>query len=182
MPDTIADGSPEPAAAIEIRLSRAQQLFNSLDPRPSTSEIWIRTPRNTSSTPPTNPQLLRVSARRGRAQAQTLFPRRAHLPVGRTGVPIRVYRPPSARAGRRARPGGGDRRRGPVHRRLGGHVATPGGLPLRLAADPAPRATLRQAGSDPRHRASDLRRRSAHESEASRFRPSVLRCQSAAIA
>ena len=34
MPDTIADGSPEPAAAIEIRLSRAQQLFNSLDPSP----------------------------------------------------------------------------------------------------------------------------------------------------
>ena len=34
MPDTVADVSPEPAAAIEIRLSRAQQLFNSLDPSP----------------------------------------------------------------------------------------------------------------------------------------------------
>jgi len=27
MPDTIADVSPEPAATIEIRLSRPQQLF-----------------------------------------------------------------------------------------------------------------------------------------------------------
>lgn len=34
MPDTVADVSPEPAAAIEILLSRAQQLFNSLDPSP----------------------------------------------------------------------------------------------------------------------------------------------------
>src|SRR5260370_12244699 len=34
MPDTIADRSPEPAATIEIRLSRPQQLFNSLDPSP----------------------------------------------------------------------------------------------------------------------------------------------------
>ena len=34
MPDTIGDLSPEPAAAIEIRLSRPQQLFNSLDPSP----------------------------------------------------------------------------------------------------------------------------------------------------
>ena len=34
MPDTVADASPEPAAAIEIRLSRPQQLFNSLDPSP----------------------------------------------------------------------------------------------------------------------------------------------------
>jgi len=34
MPDTIAAVSPEPAATIEIRLSRPQQLFNSLDPSP----------------------------------------------------------------------------------------------------------------------------------------------------
>ena len=34
MPDTVADASREPAAAIEIRLSRAHQLFNSLDPSP----------------------------------------------------------------------------------------------------------------------------------------------------
>ncbi len=34
MPDTIAERSPEPAAAIEIRLSQPQQLFNSLDPSP----------------------------------------------------------------------------------------------------------------------------------------------------
>jgi hypothetical protein len=34
MPDTVADASPDPAAAIEIRLSRPQQLFNSLDPSP----------------------------------------------------------------------------------------------------------------------------------------------------
>jgi hypothetical protein len=34
MPDTVADMSSEPAAAIEIRLSRPQQLFNSLDPSP----------------------------------------------------------------------------------------------------------------------------------------------------
>jgi hypothetical protein len=31
MPDTVGDESPEPTAAIEIRLSRPQQLFNSLD-------------------------------------------------------------------------------------------------------------------------------------------------------
>jgi len=34
MPDTVADRSPDAAAAIEIRLSRPQQLFNSLDPSP----------------------------------------------------------------------------------------------------------------------------------------------------
>jgi hypothetical protein len=34
MPDTAADKSPDSAAAIEIRLSRPQQLFNSLDPSP----------------------------------------------------------------------------------------------------------------------------------------------------
>jgi hypothetical protein len=34
MPDTAADRSPDAAAAIEIRLSRPQQLFNSLDPSP----------------------------------------------------------------------------------------------------------------------------------------------------
>src|SRR5260370_12441168 len=34
MPDRIAAVSPEPAATIEIRLSRPQQLFNSLDPSP----------------------------------------------------------------------------------------------------------------------------------------------------
>ena len=34
MPDTFADASRPPEAAIEIRLSRPQQLFNSLDPSP----------------------------------------------------------------------------------------------------------------------------------------------------
>ncbi len=34
MPDTAADKVPDSAAAIEIRLSRPQQLFNSLDPSP----------------------------------------------------------------------------------------------------------------------------------------------------
>jgi hypothetical protein len=34
MPDTVGDESPEPTAAIEIRLSRPQQLFNSLDRSP----------------------------------------------------------------------------------------------------------------------------------------------------
>jgi hypothetical protein len=54
MPDTAADRSPDAAAAIEIRLSRPQQLFNSLDPRRFTSEISIRMPRNTSSIRPTS--------------------------------------------------------------------------------------------------------------------------------
>jgi len=34
MPDTAADRSPDGVATIEIRLSRPQQLFNSLDPSP----------------------------------------------------------------------------------------------------------------------------------------------------
>ena len=34
MPDTAADKSLDSAAVIEIRLSRPQQLFNSLDPCP----------------------------------------------------------------------------------------------------------------------------------------------------
>jgi hypothetical protein len=34
MPDTTADKSSDSAAVIEIRLSRPQQLFNSLDPSP----------------------------------------------------------------------------------------------------------------------------------------------------
>jgi hypothetical protein len=34
MPDTFADASRPPEAAIEIRLGRPQQLFNSLDPSP----------------------------------------------------------------------------------------------------------------------------------------------------
>jgi hypothetical protein len=34
MLDTFADASRPPEAAIEIRLSRPQQLFNSLDPSP----------------------------------------------------------------------------------------------------------------------------------------------------
>jgi hypothetical protein len=34
MPDTVGDESPEPTAALEIRLSRPQQLFKSLDRSP----------------------------------------------------------------------------------------------------------------------------------------------------
>jgi hypothetical protein len=54
MPDTFADASRPPEAAIEIRLGRPQQLFNSLDHHRSTSEIWTRTRKRTSLTRPTS--------------------------------------------------------------------------------------------------------------------------------
>jgi len=50
MPNTIAERSPEPAAAIEIRLSQPQQLFNSLDPAPFHERDLDRTQKSTSST------------------------------------------------------------------------------------------------------------------------------------
>jgi hypothetical protein len=54
MPEAAMDDSPHSDANIEIRLGRPQQLFNSFDPRRSTSEISMRTQKPISSTRWTN--------------------------------------------------------------------------------------------------------------------------------
>jgi hypothetical protein len=53
MRDTAADKTPD-SAAIEIRLSRPQQLFNSLDPSPFHDRDLDQDAEDTSSTRPTS--------------------------------------------------------------------------------------------------------------------------------